>query len=255
MFNLLYNDIKGQFKIYMKSSGDNILTKDSSWSFGKNVPKKFTKHISKSVPFYLEGHEIITYLSDFFLKEKSICYDLGCSTGTLINKISKKHDKKKISFYGIDSVKEMIQQAKKENKKNFSNNKIIYKNSNINKVSLMKCDMILSYYTIQFIPPRHRQSIINKIYKSLNWGGAFIMFEKIRANDARFQDIFSIIYNDFKLKNGYSADEIINKTKSLKGILEPFSDFGNLGLLKRSGFKDIIPIFQWMNFKGYLSIK
>ena len=26
------------------------------------------------------------------------------------------------------------------------------------------------------------------------------MFEKIRANDARFQDIFSIIYNDFKLK-------------------------------------------------------
>ena len=51
------------------------------------------------------------------------------------------------------------------------------------------------------------------------------MFEKIRANDARFQDIFSIIYNDFKLKNGYSPDEIINKTKSLKGVLEPFSDF------------------------------
>ena len=119
----------------------------------------------------------------------------------------------------------------------------------------MKSDLILSYYTIQFIPPRHRQTIINKIYKSLNWGGAFIMFEKIRANDARFQDIFSIIYNDFKLKNGYSPDEIINKTKSLKGVLEPFSDFGNLGLLKRSGFKDIIPIFQWMNFKGYLSIK
>ena len=149
----------------------------------------------------------------------------------------------------------MIQQAKKENKKNFNGNKIIYKNSNINKISLMKSDLILSYYTIQFIPPRHRQTIINKIYKSLNWGGAFIMFEKIRANDARFQDIFSIIYNDFKLKMSYSPDEIINKTKSLKGVLEPFSDFGNLGLLKRSGFKDIIPIFQWMNFKGYLSIK
>ena len=51
---------------FMKSSGDNILTKDSSWSFGNNVPKKFTKHITKSVPFYLEGHEIITFLSDFF---------------------------------------------------------------------------------------------------------------------------------------------------------------------------------------------
>jgi len=239
----------------MKSSGDNILTKDSSWSFGNNVPKKFTKHITKSVPFYLEGHEIITFLSDFFLKEKSICYDLGCSTGTLLNKISKKHNKKNIQLYGIDSVKEMIKQAKKENKNLHNGNKIIFKKDNIMKLSLLKSDLILSYYTMQFIHPRYRQTILNKIYKSLNWGGAFIMFEKIRANDARFQDIFSIVYNDFKLQNGYSADEIINKTKSLKGILEPFSDFGNLGLLKRAGFKDIISVFQWMNFKGYLVIK
>ena len=239
----------------MKSSGDNILTKDSSWSFGNNVPKKVTKHITKSVPFYLEGHEIITFLSDFFLKEKSICYDLGCSTGTLLNKISKKHNKKNIQLYGIDSVKEMIQQAKKENKNLKNGNKIIYKKDNIMKLSLLKSDLILSYYTMQFIHPKYRQTILNKIYQSLNWGGAFIMFEKIRANDARFQDIFSIVYNDFKLQNGYSADEIINKTKSLKGILEPFSDFGNLGLLKRAGFKDIISVFQWMNFKGYLVIK
>jgi tRNA (cmo5U34)-methyltransferase len=80
------------------------------------------------------------------------------------------------------------------------------------------------------------------------------MFEKIRANDARFQDIYSIIYNDFKLKNGFSPEEIINKTKSLKGVLEPFSDHGNLGLLKRSGFKDIITFFNGC-FKGYLCIK
>ena len=44
----------------MGNSGDNILAKDSSWSFGKNVPKKFTKHISKSA-LYLEGHEIIAF--------------------------------------------------------------------------------------------------------------------------------------------------------------------------------------------------
>ena len=98
-------------------------------------------------------------------------------------------------------------------------------------------------------------TINHKIYKSLNWGGSFIIFEKIRASDARFQDIFSIVYNDFKLKNSFSPSEIINKTKSLKGIMEPFSDFGNRGLLKRAGFIDIIGIFQWLSFKGYLCIK
>ena len=48
-------------------------------------------------------------------------------------------------------------------------------------------------------------------FRSLNWGCAFIMFEKIRASDARFQDIFSITYNDFKLKNKFSPSEIIYK--------------------------------------------
>ena len=150
----------------------------------------------------------------------------------------------------------MIIQAKKECKQSSNNNnKIYFQNKDIKKYSLRKNDLIISYYTMQFIPPRFRQEIINKIYKSLNWGGAFIMFEKLRASDARFQDIFSIVYNDFKLKNGFSSDEIVQKTRSLKGILEPFSDKGNLGLIKRSGFEDCISIFQWMSFKGYLCIK
>ena len=118
-----------------------------------------------------------------------------------------------------------------------------------------KADLIISYYTVQFIPPKNRQLIIDKIYKSLNWGGAFIMFEKIRASDARFQDIYSLMYNDFKLKNGFSEKEIINKSRSLKGVLEPFSDRGNTDLLKRAGFKDIITVFQWLCFKGFLCIK
>ena len=49
--------------------------------------------------------------------------------------------------------------------------------------------------------------------------------------------------------------EIINKSRSLKGVLEPFSDRGNTDLLKRAGFKDIITVFQWLCFKGYLCIK
>ena len=105
------------------------------------------------------------------------------------------------------------------------------------------------------MPPRYRQTLINKIYNSLNWGGGFVMFEKIRASDARFQDIFSLTYNDFKLKNNFSPSEIIYKSKSLKGVMEPFSDFGNISLLKRAGFKDFIPVFQWLCFKGYLCIK
>mgnify|MGYP001289489052 CR=1 FL=1 len=234
--------------------GNKITAKNASWTFDKNVPKNFSKHIKNSIPFYNEGHNICLQLSDFFLKEKSNCYDLGCSTGTLLNKLSSRNDKN-INFVGIDSIKKMIVQAKKENKIKKNSNKITYVNGDFLKIKLKKTDLITSYYTIQFIPPKFRQDILNKVFKSLNWGGAFIMFEKIRASDARFQDIFSITYNDFKLKNNFSPKEIIYKTKSLKGIMEPFSDFGNLSLIKRAGFKDVIPVFQWLCFKGYLCIK
>ena len=234
--------------------GNKIKAKNASWTFDKNVPKTFSKHIKNSIPFYDEGHDICVQLSDFFLKKNSYCYDLGCSTGTLINKLSKRNDKN-INFNGIDSIKNMIIQAKKENKIKKNSNKIKYTNGDLLKIKFKKSDLIISFYTIQFINPKSRKEIINKIFRSLNWGGAFIMFEKIRASDARFQDIFSITYNDFKLKNKFSPSEIIFKTKSLKGVLEPFSDNGNLGLIKRAGFKDVIPVFQWLCFKGYLCIK
>lgn len=234
-----------------------IKLKNSSWSFGKKVPKSFESHIIKSVPFYNEGHKVITNLSDFFLKDDSTFYDLGCSTGNLINKISQRHKNKKIKFIGIDSIKEMVDQANL-NKRKIKLNlkcKINFKKANIQNFKLEKNDMFVSYYTIQFLPPKIRQKIIDKIYKSLNWGGAFIMCEKIRGPDARFQDILTLMYNEFKLENNLTFEEIIEKSRSLKGVLEPFSDKGNLDMLKRSGFKDIFPIFQMLNFKGYLCIK
>jgi tRNA (cmo5U34)-methyltransferase len=122
-------------------------------------------------------------------------------------------------------------------------------------ISLEASDLIVSYYTMQFIPPRDRQALFDRIYASLNWGGAFIMFEKVRAPDARFQDMMVTLYNDFKLKQGFSPEEILTKTRSLKGVLEPFSTEGNLGLLRRAGFQDVTTISKYVCFEGFLAIK
>ena len=68
------------------------------------------------------------------------------------------------------------------------------------KANFTNADMIASMFTMQFILPKHRQKIYDKIYKSLNWGGAFVLFEKIRGNDARFQDIYLIFYTSILKK-------------------------------------------------------
>tara|TARA_B100002003_G_scaffold184831_1_gene173218 strand:- start:183 stop:635 length:453 start_codon:yes stop_codon:yes gene_type:complete len=150
----------------------------------------------------------------------------------------------------------MIKQAKLEIKnrdKNVKNIQLI--EDNIVTFDYEPSDLILSYYTVQFIPPRLRQTLINKIYNSLNWGGAFIIFEKVRGPDARFQDMAASLYTDFKLKQGYTAQEIISKSKSLKRVLEPFSTQGNIDIFKRAGFVDIMSIFKYICFEGFICIK
>jgi tRNA (cmo5U34)-methyltransferase len=122
-------------------------------------------------------------------------------------------------------------------------------------IQLEPADLIVSNYTIQFLPPRVRQELIDKIYRALNWGGAFFMFEKVRAPDGRFQDYANQAYIEFKLENGFNEAEIINKSRSIKGVMEPFSTRGNLDMLKRAGFEDVMTIQKYVCFEGFLAVK
>jgi len=239
-------------KKYFKT-GDNINKKNSNWSFKGNVYKNFDAHINKSVPLYSETHELFLKLSDFFLQKESKIVDIGCSTGTFLSNLYDRHKQndKRLKFVGVDNTKEMSRFCKKR----YRNKKILFINKEVENYKFEKCCIISSFYTIQFISPKKRQFLINKIFDGLNWGGAFFFIEKVRGSDARFQDILNQIYTEYKLSKGYTPGEIINKSRSLKGILEPFSTKGNIDLLKRAGFKDIISIFKYACFEGFLAIK
>jgi len=233
--------------------GNNINSKNALWNFGGNIPKNFVEHAKMSIPFYIEGHDLICSYSDYFVKENSICYELGSSTGELITKLAQRNYlKKNVNWIGLDSESKMVEYAK-EYTKDLKNIKIIC--DDCTKYNFKKSDMIISYYCIQFVFPKYRQQLINEIYNNLNWGGAFFFFEKVRASDARFQDIATGWYSEWKENNGFSAEEILNKTKTLKGILEPFSTQGNIDLMKRAGFEDIISIMKYSCFEGFLAIK
>jgi len=235
------------------NTGNNIFAERANWSFGNNTPEHFDEHVGKSVPFYEEGHNLVCYLSDYFCKNDSVCYELGSSTGQLTKKLALYNEHKPgIKWVGIDKEPGMIRKAK--------GNCTEIKNIEFHEADLMlfdfeKSDFIVSYYTIQFMPERHRQEFFNKIYEQLNWGGAFLLFEKVRAPDARFQDMMTGLYHDFKKRNGFTSEEIINKMQSLKGSLDPFSTEGNLEMLKRAGFVDIMSVMKYVCFEGFLAIK
>lgn len=233
-------------------AGENIAAENAAWTFAGDVATKFTEHVRRSVPLYDTGHDLVCKISDFFLQSNSVCYELGVSTGVLIGKLADRHSKRNTRFVGIDCEQDMIDQARKEigGRKN-----VELLVADINTMEFEPADLVISYYTVQFIPPKFRQQLIGRIYNSLNWGGAFLLFEKVRACDARFQDMMSTIYVDYKLDQGYNSEEIVGKARSLKGVLEPFSTQGNIDLLRRAGFVDVMSVMKYVSFEGFLAIK
>ena len=92
----------------------------------------------------------------------------------------------------------------------------------------------MSYYVIHIHSTADRQKLIDKIYETLNWGGAFVWFEKVRAQTHGFRMAVNM-YHNFKLDNGYDAEEIMNKQQlkrrwSLSQVMEILAYLNVLGL-------------------------
>lgn len=235
--------------------GDGLNVGNANWRFRGEVVDRFDQHVARSVPFYHEGHALICALSDYFVKDGSTCYDLGCSTGTLALRLAEHNrHRERLAVIGLDNEPDMVARAGQK-LESLSVPGVEFVVDDLVQAELGSCDLITAYYTIQFVRPSVRQEVLNKVYQALNWGGAFLLFEKVRGPDARFQDILSSLYTDYKLQQDYTAEEILEKSRSLKGVLEPFSTQGNLDLLQRAGFVDITTVMKYVCFEGFLAIK
>lgn len=236
----------------MSNLGDNLQADNANWTFSGNTADHFDQHITRSVPYYTDGHQLVLDIADYFICDHSVIYDLGCSTGTLTAKLGQKAATKNATVIGIESELDM---AKKATTHCAPHPNISILENTIETISFQKTDLIIAYYTLQFIRPKHRQAIITKLYESLNWGGALLLFEKVRGPDARFQDLMTGLYTEYKRHQGYSDTEIMGKARSLKGVLEPFSSQANIDLCRRAGFFDITSVFKYICFEGFLAIK
>lgn len=231
---------------------------EKTWRFDNEVAKKFDTHVNQSIPHYLAFQNYVARLSEWFLKDDCLIYDLGCSTGETINQLLKLKISTKYSIIGIDNSKKMLDLAQKKIHKKLKKNKKIkakFFNSDLNKIKLKKSNLILSILVFPFFNYNQRLNLIKKIYKSLESGGAFICVEKIRASNSNYEDILNQMYFDFKLDQNLTEKEILNKAKSLRSSMYLYNEKTSKNLLKLSGFKDCEIFFKCFNFIGYIAIK
>lgn len=222
---------------------------DSNWKFDDSVVPVFDEHVKQSVPMYEEIHSLVTDISGWFLQDGTNVYDVGTSTGKVLWNLTERYNKE-IQYYGIDNSIEMIEKIKANNPSFELIKQDITKEFNPENASL-----ITSILTMQFIREDLRQQIINSIYNGLNKGGAFIFVEKIVGNNARFNEIWTELYHEMKIKNGLSEKHVFDKSRSIRGVMKPYTIQENMEMLQEAGFKDIDTFFKWNNFVGIVGIK
>ena len=110
-------------------------------------------------------------------------------------------------------------------------------------------------FTLQFIAPEARNTLMARIANSLLPGGALILSEKVCFDDTTVNDLHIDMYHAFKSANGYSELEISQKRNALENVLVPDTLDTHQNRLKDAGFSHSTVWFQCFNFASIIAIK
>ncbi len=230
--------------------GTGIRAPEGVWTFGSETPSAFDEHIASSIPAYRECHDLIIDLADQMCPVHGRCYDLGCSTGLLTARLSERLAPRGVEVIGVDRDPGMIARASRR----LPGTRLLrFVGSPIEQLEFARTDLAACFYTLQFVPLPDRAPVLTRLRRALEPHGALILFEKILASTGREQDTAEGAYFEFKRRSGFSNDEIVEKRRSLRGVLQPLTASENYTLLQQAGFTEITHIFRWLSFDGVIA--
>lgn len=227
--------------------------------FDERVAQVFDNMVSRSVPFYNEIQRIQADLvMDFLPDDSGVVCDLGCSTGTTIEHLSK-HQRCPLTarFIGYDNSESMLNKARIKLSEQVELEKASLNLADLSCLpELPHCHAVILNWTLQFVRPIDREHLLKNIFTALRPGGILLLSEKILGNDASLNRLYIDHYLQFKKsQSGYTDAENQRKREALENVLIPYRLDENYALLKRAGFKRMDTYFQWFNFVCIIAIK
>jgi tRNA (cmo5U34)-methyltransferase len=229
--------------------------KPSDFTFSAETAKVFDDMVSRSVPFYDELQRMTTEMARDFAQPGTALYDLGCATGTTFALLDPVLDPS-IAFVGVDNAAEMLAKAKEKLAAVAKRRMLELECADLNGMRPPRnASFVVMILTLQFVRPLHRERVAKKIYDGMNKRGAFILIEKLTAQDSGTNRLFIDYYHQLKRRRGYSDMEIAQKREALENVLIPYRIEENIDLLRNAGFRSVESFFRWYNFCGILATK
>lgn len=225
---------------------------EKQFEFDEEIAAVFDDMLKRSVPFYEEAMALTKRFALAYLKPGGRVYDLGCSTASTLLDIERDLQAE-AELVGIDNAHSMLEQARR--KLRVYGSKIVLEEGDILAFNYRPAQVFISNYTLQFIRPPVRETLIRKLFDALEPGGVFLFSEKVVTQEKRLNKLMIDGYYDFKKTQGYSEYEIMQKREALENVLIPYTEEENRAMVTRCGFAHCETIFRWMNFATFIAVK
>jgi len=215
----------------------------------------FDNHIDKSIRHYSTLHDDIVKMSQYFVEDNTIVYDLGCSTGKTLGAMIDQNrtfapDAHYVGIECADGFYEDMQKRMRE----YETDDLELRFEDIRNADMYNASLITSIFTLQFMPRADRQETLNQVYEALNPGGAFIFAEKTYSCSPKVQDMLTFMYYDFK-RESFDAKDIMDKEQTLRHMLKPNTWSELNEMLETAGFDSVQTFWQNHLFVGAIAIK
>lgn len=231
------------------------VAKLGDWTFDERVAEVFPDMIQRSVPGYSNIISMIGMLAGRFVKPNTQVYDLGCSLGaaTLSVRRNIAHDGCRI--IAVDNSAAMVERCRRHIDAFKAQTPVEVVEDDIQNIVIENASMVVLNFTLQFLNPADRQTLLNKIYHGLIPGGALVLSEKFSFEDGEVGDLLFNMHHDFKRANGYSELEISQKRSMLENVMLTDSVETHKARLHQAGFEHCELWFQCFNFGSLVALK
>jgi tRNA (cmo5U34)-methyltransferase len=247
--------------------------------------KEFDGHIRASIRGLDDLRTEVVNASRYHVQGGTTVVDIGCSQGTVLRAIrdANRATRPGVRYLGID-VNSSFDVHWRANPVD----DVEFRAVDARRHEFENTSLVISLFTLQFIPADDRVPLLRRIYDGLIEGGALIIAEKVLAQSARFERMLTTNYYGHKLRSfdqrvtygvvrrminkwlkagasddekhrGFSAEEILQKALDLRGMMDPWEEPRLLDALHAAGFLpgEVQPLWRqhglfgaWMARRG-----
>mgnify|MGYP001177337836 CR=1 FL=1 len=231
------------------------LTSVTDFSFDEAVAEVFPDMIKRSVPGYETIIATIGELAGRHVTPQSLIYDLGCSLGAASLSVARATSETPCKIIAVDNSNAMTHRCERIID-NFSlTNPIEVRCADAREVDIANASMVIMNFTLQFINPQERPTLIKKICDGLNPGGILVLSEKIRHPSDAGNELLIDLHHQFKRNNGYSELEVSQKRAALENVMLTDTFEQHRVRLNEAGFSDVVMWYRCFNFTSMVAIK